>query len=656
MRFTHAFLVLVLPLSGVQSGTPAKSHAPLRTLPPPAQRPLAQGPAFFVDAGRGDDKGDGSKSKPWRTLAHALKRLHAGDTLYLRGGVYYENVYLALAGTKNAPITLRSFPGERAVLDGGLREFFENPADCWEPFAKGGKNEYRSKKTYPNLREVLGSFGDSMIGLQTYYHAQDLRADNELIDWLDWNDTANSDYKPLYCGPGIWYDRSTGYLHARLAHTHLPEPTPNYRGPTDPRLLPLVLTPFHSVTLTIDQARHVRLQDLVLRGGGYTTIAIDQADHIEFDNVTVWCGTYGLRVSGTRNLRLVHSALYGNVAPWTFRTDGSKRDYPGRPHRNISRLNTHALLEIDNGGESSVYATPQNDHWEIAHSEFTDAHDGLYLGGVNVRFHHNLLDNFQDDGLYLSPMYFRHRLDKTDPEIHIYQNLFRGLLTALAFGGPEPQTRDKLLIYRNLFDLRAGVPTGRPSTKSAAVRLSSGKLIGDHGSPPWPSIFFYHNTCVAAEPMRSASMDTYGGTKSGLSRRVFNNIFYHLARLPAYAPPNPADNAVADGNLFWSLAGAPKLADTFFAKFHATPLFAQSQKLYPPGTDRNSLVADPGFIKLAAEPNSVNDYRLGPKSAALDKGVVLPKDWPDPLRELDKEAPDIGALPAGAILQVGRSK
>src|SRR5581483_156268 len=170
---------------------------------------------------------------------------------------------------------------------------------------------------------------------------------------------------------------------------------------------------FQSIPLHVDGAKHVRFQDLVIRGAGYTAILLDQVEDVEFDNVTVWCGTYGIRASGTRSLRFVHSALYGSVAPWTFRSDGSKRDYPGSPHRNLSRLNTHALLEIESGRESSVYATPQNDLWEIAHSEFTDAHDGLYLGAINVNFHHNLIENLQDDGLYLSPMYLRHRLDKT---------------------------------------------------------------------------------------------------------------------------------------------------------------------------------------------------------------------------------------------------
>jgi hypothetical protein len=101
-------------------------------------------------------------------------QLRPGDTLYLRSGVYYENVYCAVAGTKEALITLRSYPGELAVLDGGLREFAEQPAKAWVPYPDGGKGEYRSARAYRNIRDVVGLFGDSLIGLQTYWHAMDL--------------------------------------------------------------------------------------------------------------------------------------------------------------------------------------------------------------------------------------------------------------------------------------------------------------------------------------------------------------------------------------------------------------------------------------------------------------------------------------------------
>lgn len=651
-------LLCLLRADGVMAQARGKtlSHPPLRKVPQ-VKRPLAKGPAYYVDAQRGDNKNDGSAKSPWRTVQHAVSHLKAGDTLYLRGGRYYENVYLALAGRKNAPITIRSYPGETAFLDGGLREFFTSPADSWVPYPQGGKGEFRSKKRHPNLRHALGSFGDSMIGLQTYYHAKDFRADNELVDWQDWDRRDKTDLKPLYLGPGLWYDKSTGYIHVRLSHTHMPKPVANYRGETDPRKLPLVIAAFGSVPLHIDGARHIRLQDIVIAGAGYTAVEMEQADHVEFDNVTIWCGTYGIRARGAQHFRFLHSGLYGNVAPWTFRSDGSKRDYPGRPHRNISRLNTHALLEIESGLESSVYHTPYNDHWELAYSEFTDAHDGVYLGAINVKFHHNLIENMQDDGIYLSPMYYRHRLEKRDPELYIYQNIFRQVLTALAYGGPHPTTRDQVYIYRNIFDLRGQVNTGRPTVKNPGkAGFATGNVMGDHGSPPYSAMMIYHNTFAVTGRARSPAADVLGHYKAKHPRRVFNNIFFHFDRGASFYPPNAEFDVIADGNLYWSPRMTDVIRKNFFKRFRASPLYAQSKKIYLFGSTSHSLVADPLFRKSSPEPDANNDYRLQPNSPAINAGVPISGDWPDPLGKTDKGRPDIGAYPLGAEqLQVGRA-
>lgn len=495
-----------------------------------------------------------------------------------------------------------------------------------------------------------------MIGLQTYYHARDLRSENERVIWPDPERRDETDIDPLYCGPGLWYDRASGRIHLRLAHTNLPEPIPNYRGERDPRKVPLVLAPFHSVPLRIDRGEHLRFQDLIVRGAGYAAIELDQASDIEFDNVTVWCGTYGIRASGTRQLRIVGSGLHGNVAPWTFRGDGSKRDYPGRPHRNISRLNTHALMEIESGNESSVYAFPQNDRWELAWNDFADAHDGIYLGGINVEFHHNRIENMQDDGVYLSPMYLRHRLEQADPEIHIYQNEFRRVLTALAFGGPWPETRDRIFICRNVFDLRHPVSTGRPSTQKPEPGFSRGKLMGDHGSPPWPAMNIYHNTVVTLEPQRQAAMGTLTSTRSGNERRSFNNIFHHLGRLPGFGTPNALDNCGGDANLYWTIQPEAPEAGKYFGKFRESEAFRQSREIYPPGTSSNSRVADPRFREVTVNPAIRLKAALTRESPAIDAGVPLPEDWRDPLRDADKGEPDLGALPLGVNLHpAGRS-
>lgn len=75
---------------------------------------------------KGTPKGKGTRAAPW-DIASALQRkaVRPGDTLYLLAGTYRrrpdEMYVVTLAGTKDEPIHLRPAPGERAVIDGGLR-------------------------------------------------------------------------------------------------------------------------------------------------------------------------------------------------------------------------------------------------------------------------------------------------------------------------------------------------------------------------------------------------------------------------------------------------------------------------------------------------------------------------------------------------------
>lgn len=63
----------------------------------------------------GNDKNAGSKEKPWKTFAHALKQVKAGDTVLVRSGLYHEVVNIKCANT-----TWKSEdPNRKPVLDGG---------------------------------------------------------------------------------------------------------------------------------------------------------------------------------------------------------------------------------------------------------------------------------------------------------------------------------------------------------------------------------------------------------------------------------------------------------------------------------------------------------------------------------------------------------
>jgi hypothetical protein len=74
----------------------------------------------FYAAPSGSANGNGSKTQPWNieTALAQPAALKPGDTIWLRGGEYIttSGFTAVLTGTQNAPITVRSLPGERAVL------------------------------------------------------------------------------------------------------------------------------------------------------------------------------------------------------------------------------------------------------------------------------------------------------------------------------------------------------------------------------------------------------------------------------------------------------------------------------------------------------------------------------------------------------------
>ena len=206
MRKLLGYALFLACLTAVVQAEPYRSHLPMRPLPEVSMRAMAEGVARYVDPNGGNDADDGSEAKPWKTLRHSLPRLDPGETLYLREGVYYEKPFLTRSGTAEKPITIRSYPGEMAIVDGGVREFAEEPETSWQPLAasEGGVDgEYVSTKTYDDVDArrvpqqflpaawepmlgkeeerplVVGHFADSMVPLHGYRIVVDLRAQNE---------------------------------------------------------------------------------------------------------------------------------------------------------------------------------------------------------------------------------------------------------------------------------------------------------------------------------------------------------------------------------------------------------------------------------------------------------------------------------------------
>jgi chitodextrinase len=79
--------------------------------------PTAEAATYHVSPS-GSDSGSGTLTSPFKTIQHAANIVNPGDTVYVRGGTYYQRVSLTRSGSSAGYITFQNYPGETPVLDG----------------------------------------------------------------------------------------------------------------------------------------------------------------------------------------------------------------------------------------------------------------------------------------------------------------------------------------------------------------------------------------------------------------------------------------------------------------------------------------------------------------------------------------------------------
>lgn len=656
-HFVVGLVVIAAMLSGSNANAAdlkMHSHPPQRPLPKAMDRARTSGPAYYVDPAHGDNANDGSVAKPWKTMQYGVRQLKPGDTLYLREGIYYETVFLTRSGTEESPIVIAAYPGELPVLDGGKREFLESPAGSWEPAKDGITGEYVSTKTYSQAMErrvphqflpgawepmwgredqrplALGRFADSMVPLHGYRNLEDLRSTNELQP-----ESKNED--AVYCGPGLWFNRETNRIHVRLAHNKLPGLEERaYRGETDPRKLPLVVAAgFGDDVLRVNGIKHVHIVGLVLRGAtGSPMIHVYGSEDVQLDHLTVYGGFPALLINASQNILVTHSAFRGLAAPWLGR---AHMKYRGTPSYQIVLQN----------------AQPYNEDIEFANCEFSDDHDFAFLRyAKNLRFHHNFVDNFNDDGLECGGKLRWHTFDIHHNRIGACLGVFQQHEIDKDESPTTHVPDSGMYVYRNVFDQRAGIYYHLPSKPEPSGEFlhHEGHLLSDHGSPLYPVMRVYHNSFLRRKPVYR-NYFLFGLGAVGLrdtQRDVFNNLFVQAEQVPgAVILGKEASFMREGGNLLWGMKEGPLGTADPFAKLRKSPLFRESQEVYEPGWTTHDIVADPRLVLPLEEGQATCDLRLSGRSPAIDAGLELPAAWPDPARKTDKGKPDIGAIPFG---------
>ena len=116
---TDAYSWQFVPIAG-QSFSESGSGTCHGTGGPAAAGGIGVRAGYYV-ATNGSGSGSGSITSPW-TLATALAggngKVKPGDTIWVRGGTYAGSFGSFVHGTSSAPVVVRAYPGERAIVDG----------------------------------------------------------------------------------------------------------------------------------------------------------------------------------------------------------------------------------------------------------------------------------------------------------------------------------------------------------------------------------------------------------------------------------------------------------------------------------------------------------------------------------------------------------
>ena len=444
--------------------------------------------ALYV-APDGNDSNPGTESYPWQTLRFAISQLKPGNTLYVKGGTYYENsIDVDVSGTESERITITNYPGETPIIDGGYLDFRTAGNNDWQLY-DATRNIYRSVRTYANKSGVVGGYfgpDNGSYRLVPYEDFGPFSTDNE--EYAE-------KYPYYYVGPGVYWDRSDERIYIRLKHSkyqaslNLPVPADT----DDPRQISLFIFPYarRGIDFTANAA-YITFEGIDVR---YTNNALhfsSSANNIRVSNSQVKGGRYHIVVRNN-----VHDLVFDNITiidtfpPWVAWSD-VKMPSNGRP---AHRFQGAGLLLLD-----TVW------NIEIKNSTFQNLFDGILAPNqpINVHVHHNTFDTIRDDVFQLGSEGY---------DIEVSHNTMTKVFTSVAWhggGNPPPGKVGTKYIHHNVIDTSIPELFGRTDPNNIingkldgfnGDGMATHRAFGNHaaynrGPDPWK---IYHNTIKFAK-------------------------------------------------------------------------------------------------------------------------------------------------------------
>jgi Right handed beta helix region/Protein of unknown function (DUF1565) len=590
----------------------------------------------------GADSSAGTLDMPFRTIGRAVAGLKPGDTLFIRSGTYFESVRIEVSGTADAPITIRSYPGEVATIDSGTPDFRRIGNADWE-LVDADLGEYRSVRPSPwgNIPyayvDGIAGYENERVFLIPYEKPAHFRSTNE-----DYVDTTT----PLYVGPGVYYDHLDHRIHIRLAKTADVKAAENRYGRVfdadlpDPRRYSIILSMALS-SLEISGS-YLVFQDLTVNQADRSIEIRHGAHDLRFDGVTVWKGAKGIAADGAHDAAITRSKIYGDNPYWIFWSDMKKAPRPADLARSTS-------IELSGGAHD----------WEISYNHVRGSGQDLFSTSTDesrIALHHNRFENCADDAFEIEGTVNVGR-------ISIYENYIANCLIAVAPGQATPRFDGPLFFYRNVVSFLRNPPVNR---KEGINRWNGGGRFGFQrmfkNSPgqnySTRNAHFYNNTLLLLNsPGHGISIIP----KDPQDTRVANNIMM-VVNGPVMGRYRLGPGQVMDGNLYWRIGGArPK---HLLWKYDTVSQLHETIGVEARGIgDRPKTGTDPRLVNLTfdvvnrdasvweltptSEIRRMTDFMLSADSPAIGAGIAIP-----PLPSLEalpdtRSSRDLGAIPFG---------
>ncbi len=99
---------------------------------------------YYVTTKGSDSSGNGSQSKPWKTIGKAANSVKPGDTVNVGAGTFQENVTLSISGTASQPITFQGTRDSKGkwltIIDPSI-----DASSGWASASEIGKGVYKKK-------------------------------------------------------------------------------------------------------------------------------------------------------------------------------------------------------------------------------------------------------------------------------------------------------------------------------------------------------------------------------------------------------------------------------------------------------------------------------------------------------------------------------